>query len=499
MRRLIVFTILVAATCASASSPARAADRCDAGAFVLIRQGDVNGVEWVSTQSDAVVHHAVSNQAVTVDGTETVAADGTSRDLHALSYTTVGATPKPRPAKSLPNGTLVWWEYWPSTLQHVVRRAERSGRAHSVIPIVEVTGWQRQSAIVDRDFGDTWRVRVGVKRYTVVTDRDGCVASATLPDYAVSIVRRTSFDRRAYTLWPFFTAPPDGAYTAEDVRIPAPAGHVLAGTLTLPPRHGARFPAAVMITGISPHDRDEGPGQLRAFRDIADSLTRAGIAVLRVDDRGVGASTGDRKTATTLDEADDVQTEIGWLARRPEIDPKRIAVVGHSEGGLISLIVASRDPRVAAAVMLAAPGFPGTQIFEYQTRIDVERDPNVPVWDREHRIHAILTEPDDSARDRWFLRSDPIPYARGVRVPALLVQGGNDLHVPPASAANLARAMEAGGNRDVTVSIVPGVSHTLLYDADGTARGWATLPAWRLPRDLLDTVRDWLVVRLRAR
>ncbi|HTD36750.1 MAG TPA: alpha/beta fold hydrolase, partial [Candidatus Limnocylindrales bacterium] len=476
MHRLIFLTFVSAAVCALASSPARAADRCDAGAFVMTRQGDVNDVEWVSARGEDVVHHAVSNQAVIIAGTERVAGDGTSRELRDLTYTMVGATPKPRPVKIVPSGAVMWWESWPSTLQHVVRRAERGGRAHTVVPVVEVIGWKRDSAIVDRDFGPTWRVRVGVKRYTVVTDRDGCVASATMPDYAVAIERRSSFDARAYAPWPFFTAPADGAYTAEDVRIPAPAGHVLAGTLTLPAHRAARLPAAVMITGISPHDRDEGPGQLRPFRDVTDALTRAGIAVLRVDDRGVGASTGDRKSSTTLDEANDVQTEIGWLAQRPEIDPKRIAVVGHSEGGLISMIVASRDPRVAAAVMLAAPGFTGQQIFEYQTRIDVERDPNVPVWDREHRIHAILTEPDDSPRDQWFLRSDPIPYARGVRVPALLVQGGNDLHVPPASAVNLARAMEAGGNHDVTVSIIPGVSHTLLYDADGTARGWATLP-----------------------
>jgi uncharacterized protein len=491
--------LLCAAACALASSPARAADRCDAGAFVVTRQGDVNDVEWVSRSGEDVVHHAVSNQVLTVNGVERVAADGTSRELRALSSTMAGAAPKPRPAKTVPGGAVLWWEYWPSTLQHVVRRAQRGGKAHTVVPVVEVTGWQRATAIVDRDFGDTWRVRVGVKRYTVVTSRDGCVASATMPDYAVTIERRASFAARAYALWPFFTAPPDGAYTAEEVRIPAPAGHVLAGTLTLPRHRAGPVAAAVMITGISPHDRDEGPGQLRVFRDVADALTRAGIAVLRVDDRGVGASTGDRKTSTTLDEAGDVRTEIGWLTHHSEIDPKRIAVVGHSEGGLIAMMVASRDRRVAAAVMLAAPGFSGMQIFEYQTRIDVERDPNVPVWDREHRIHATLTEPDDSPRDQWFLRSDPIPYARGVRVPALLVQGGNDLHVPPASAVNLARAMEAGGNRDVTVHLVPGVSHTLLYDADGTARGWATLPAWRVPRDLLDTVRDWLVVRLRAR
>jgi dipeptidyl aminopeptidase/acylaminoacyl peptidase len=220
--------------------------------------------------------------------------------------------------------------------------------------------------------------------------------------------------------------------------------------------------------------------------------------VLRVDDRGVGQSTGDRKPMTTLDEAADVRLEFDWLMRQAEIDPRKIALVGHSEGGLIAPIVASQDPRVAAIVTLAGPGFRGSDIYEYQTRIDVERNPLVPVWDRERRIRAALAEPLDTPRDKWFVASDPIPYARGVRVPALLIHGGNDLHVPPASAERLAEAMRSGGNRDTTVVIFPNMSHTLLPDADGTAAGWATLPEYRLPRSLLVTVQDWLIARLRT-
>jgi len=322
--------------------------------------------------------------------------------------------------------------------------------------------------------------------------------AATMPEYALTIERHATFDPKNYPLWPNFQAPSDGAYRAEEVRIPAPAGHVLAGTLTLPLHPTRRLPAVIMITGISPHDRDEGPGILHVFRDFADSLTRAGIAVLRVDDRGVGQSTGDRAPMTTLDEANDVNTEFDWLAKRSEIDPARIGLVGHSEGGLITQIVAAGNPRVFAIVSLAGPGFKGDQIYEYQTRIDVERNVDVPVWDREHRIHAILTEPLTTPRDKWFVASDPIPYARRVRAPALLVQGGNDLHVPPSSALHLAEAMRAGGNRDVTIALVPGVSHTLLYDADGTAESWATLPAWRIPRSILDTVRDWLLVKFHS-
>jgi len=153
----------------------------------------------------------------------------------------------------------------------------------------------------------------------------GCLQAATMPDYALTIERHAAFDPKAYPLWPYFQAPPDRAYRAEEVRIPAPAGHVLAGTLTLPLSPARHLPAVIMITGISPHDRDEGPGTLRVFRDFADVLTRAGIAVLRVDDRGVGQSTGDRAQMANLDEAADVGVGFDWLAKRPEIDPRRIA------------------------------------------------------------------------------------------------------------------------------------------------------------------------------
>ena len=109
MHRLFISTLVCAAVCALASSPARATDRCDAGAFVVTRQGDVNDVEWVSARGEDVTHHAVSNQAVTVDGTERVAGDGTSRELGNLTYTMVGATPKkPRPAKIVPSCATVW-------------------------------------------------------------------------------------------------------------------------------------------------------------------------------------------------------------------------------------------------------------------------------------------------------------------------------------------------------------------------------------------------------
>src|ERR1700728_5276709 len=95
------------------------------------------------------------------------------------------------------------------------------------------------------------------------------------------------------------------------------------------------------------------------LHDLAEALTRAGIAVLRVDDRGIGKSTGDHAPSTTYDEADDVQTEVAWLRAQPGIDPKRVALVGYSEGSLIDLMVASKGPSIAAIVSQDGTGVPG--------------------------------------------------------------------------------------------------------------------------------------------
>src|SRR5262249_28093080 len=157
------------------------------------------------------------------------------------------------------------------------------------------------------------------------------------------------------------------------VRIPSPLGHVLAGTLTIPSgRHDV--PAAVLITGLTPNNRNNGDPPWMPLRDLADALSRQGIAVLRVDDRGVGESTGDPTASTTFDEADDVTTEVAWLRARPGIDRRRIALVGYSEGGLIAPMVAARDSGIAAIVTLAGPGVPGLELARYQVEAAVVRD-----------------------------------------------------------------------------------------------------------------------------
>lgn len=168
-------------------------------------------------------------------------------------------------------------------------------------------------------------------------------------------------------------------YTERDVRITHPDGHALSGTLTIPAdlslARDGRLPAVVLVTGSGPQDRDEALMGHRPFLVIADALARAGVAVLRYDDRGVARSTGDYNAATTIDFASDADVAANWLKSQPEIDPTRVGIIGHSEGGLIAPIVAlwqnegdtPKNP-LAFLVLLAGTAEEGGRLLTRQSK-----------------------------------------------------------------------------------------------------------------------------------
>jgi predicted acyl esterase len=164
---------------------------------------------------------------------------------------------------------------------------------------------------------------------------------------------------------------PPFPYRTEEVRVPQPKGKFeLAGTLTLPDGKPP-FPAIVFFTGSGAQSRDQEIFGHKPFLVLADYLTRAGYATLRMDDRGVGGSGGDMRTATTLDFADDALAGVRYLQKRKEIDRKRIGLLGHSEGALVCAIAAAKAPReVAFLIMLAGTGVPGEQIPVPPSRAD---------------------------------------------------------------------------------------------------------------------------------
>lgn len=173
------------------------------------------------------------------------------------------------------------------------------------------------------------------------------------------------------------TPKPPFAYRVDDVTYTNTDSSVTLGaTLTVPAGPG-KYPAVILITGSGLQDRDETLFGHKPFWVIADHLTRNGFAVLRVDDRGVGKSTGDGANATSEDFANDVITSINYLKARPEIDVRQIGLLGHSEGGMIAPIVAAKTKDVAFMILLAGPSVKGSAVLKEQ-RAAIFRVSGVP-------------------------------------------------------------------------------------------------------------------------
>ena len=305
---------------------------------------------------------------------------------------------------------------------------------------------------------------------------------------------------------PDYSAPADAPYTAEDVTVPTPMGHTLAGTLTLPKGASRDRPVAavVTVTGSGPQDRDEylGLEGYRPFRQLADSLSRRGIAVLRMDDRGHGGSGGTFKGSTSADFAEDIRAGLAWLRTRPEIDGRRLGVVGHSEGALIAPMVAAKEPTLRGIVLLAGVARPARSALHYQLKNFVDHDTTLKGTRRDSALAAIPKMIDSMmAADPWmdyFLKYDPSATARGLKTPVLILTGANDQQATPDQVAEQETAFKAAGNTDVTARVVPDVNHLFVHDTNGFPGNYEKLPAPVLvDRAVVGQVADWLVQRLK--
>ena len=306
---------------------------------------------------------------------------------------------------------------------------------------------------------------------------------------------------------PDYSAPAGAPYRAEDVTVPTPAGHTLAGTLTLPAGASRAMPVAavVTITGSGPQDRDEylGFGDFRPFRQLADSLGRRGIAVLRMDDRGTGASTGTFKRTTSAEFAEDIRAGLAYLRTRPEIDATRLGVMGHSEGAVIAPMVADAEPTLRAIVLLAGVARPVRSALDMQMKNLINHNDKLTQAGKDSAIANIPEAVEKMmAADPWmkfFLTYDPSATARRVKTPVLIITGANDQQAPPEQVVEQEAAFKAAGNRDVTAHIVPGVNHLFVVDADGFPGNYTKLPApLKIKQDVVGEVVDWLAKRLSA-
>jgi Dipeptidyl aminopeptidases/acylaminoacyl-peptidases len=304
---------------------------------------------------------------------------------------------------------------------------------------------------------------------------------------------------------PDYSAPPDAPYSSEEVAVRGPKGIRLGGTLTKPKNVIGPLPAVVTITGSGQQDRDEYipvAGGYRPFWQIADTLGRRGIAVLRLDDRGVGSSGGKPATSTSAEFADDIRAGIAYLRTRGDIDGSRIGLIGHSEGGIVAPMVAATDPKLKAIVLLAGPADNGLDIIRYQQRFALDHDTLLTPTKRDSAYKAELIQLDSIAgKNAWikfFLSYDPISTARKVKAPVLVLQGETDRQVSFEQAEKLGAAFRAGGNRDVTVHVFPGKNHLFIADVDGNPAAYGKLATNKIGGDVLGMIADWLVVRLKA-
>jgi len=347
----------------------------------------------------------------------------------------------------------------------------------------------------------------------------------------------------AATATPAEVAPP---YREDEVEV-AGAGVELACTLTRPDE-GGPFAAVVFLTGSGPQNRDEEILGFAPFAVLADDLTRAGLASLRCDDRGVGGSTGSVFTSTTADFAADAEAAMSWLGERPDVDAARVGLLGHSEGAIAAAIVASRaEP--AFIVLLAGPALTGQQIVraqaewaarsagldEAQTAVELARqellfaavrtgdgweevearaierargaieglpaEQRAAIGDPDAHVTRIVQSQLAVAKTPWYafyLDYDPVEALHNVTCPILALFAELDTQVDPLpNTVALGEAMRKAGNDDVTVRTVAGANHLFQSAKTGSPTEYATLAKSFAP-GFVDGLRAWLLARTRA-
>lgn len=331
-------------------------------------------------------------------------------------------------------------------------------------------------------------------------------------------------------------------YYSEDISFEnKKAGITLAGTLTLPKKDGV-FPAVILISGSGPQNRDEEILNHKPFLVLSDYLTKNGIAVLRFDDRGTALSTGDFKSAITPDFASDVEAGLAFLLSRKEINPKKIGLIGHSEGGLIAPMVASKSKDIAFIVLLAGPGLQGDQILLLQQRLiakaNGKSDSEIQNGEEQNKkafaiinkyknpeelkteITNYITDVSKNAPDKpqnmtmeefiqlqinnilnpWminFLRYDPKPTLEKVKCPVLALNGSKDLQVPPKENLEAIQKYVGGnGNKNVTVKEIPNLNHLFQKCTTGAPREYSEITQTISPI-ALNEILQWIQLQVK--
>lgn len=326
-------------------------------------------------------------------------------------------------------------------------------------------------------------------------------------------------------------------YVSKDVYFSNEAADItLAGTFTLPSEEGV-FPAVVLVTGSGGQDRNEELMGHKPFLVLSDHLTRAGIAVLRYDDRGIAESEGDFHSATTYDLATDALSAVNWLKSQPQVG--KIGIIGHSEGGIIAPIAASRSEDVDFIVLLAGTGIPSDELLIKQSEL-IMRAMGTPedqisqtkAFNRKIYDMILTTMDEDEIRARldllveeamadttisivqdmtaaevkesmasqligpWmltFMRLDPRVYLEQVKVPVLALNGSRDLQVPALENLDgIAKALLKGGNTRFRIIEYYGLNHLFQFSETGSPSEYGSIEETFNPVVMKD-IAEWVL------
>lgn len=283
--------------------------------------------------------------------------------------------------------------------------------------------------------------------------------------------------------------PPENAnYQYEEVEIRLNDGDILAGSLTFQKPDVQKSPVAVLISGSSPHDRDNSKPEkplnaYRPFRQLTHLLSSNGIAVLRVDDRGVGKSKGGNiNEMNTLERAEDIEECISYIKHRHEFDSTRICLIGLSEGASIAHLIAAKDTTIKIIVLLSVVGSKGSDVINFQIKNGL-----IPAGDL-----ARLLRKDPNMR---FLNEfNPMETIRLIHQPVLIVSGERDRRVPSSDAYILADELRKTGNENVSVHVLPDYNHVLLKeDSAGIQSSYGKISSNQVPEEVLDIILNWIL------
>jgi pimeloyl-ACP methyl ester carboxylesterase len=318
----------------------------------------------------------------------------------------------------------------------------------------------------------------------------------------------------------------------------------LTGTLTIPRDGNAQHPVVLLISGSGTQNRDSLIAGHRPFLVLADHLTKNGIAVLRVDDRGAGGSDLGALTVTSENFMHDVLAGVEFLKNRKDIDPKKIGLIGHSEGGMIAPMAAAQSRDIAFIVLLAGLGQTGADVIQTQTRliqtasgIDpdtvassaaltrtvnaivkaqtdgkvLEQEVNAaiakaiePMTEEQRKKFAPVASSVKGAMAmyklpwyRYFVMYDPAPVLKKVQVPVLALNGENDLQAAwKENLDGIAAGLKAGNNKDVTVKAFPKLNHLFQTSQTGLPSEYGSIDETMSPQ-VLETITEWIRTRVR--